>query len=111
MSYILDALKKSEAERYNTEPGESGHRVSFASTPGKHREIWPYLLAAGLLANAAVVAYLVWPEAGAGDDAVASGEVATVQGAQPEEEPTATPAAPEAPAEPGPPPVIGDDGR
>lgn len=89
MSYILDALKKSEAERSGTEPGKSGHRVSFVSAPGKKREIWPYLLALALTANAAVVAYLVWPESGPGNEALVSGEVATVQRPQPVEETTA----------------------
>ncbi len=98
MSYILDALKKSEAERANTDPGESGHRVSFASTPGKQREIWPYLLALALMANAAVVAYLVWPESHPGDEAMVSGEVATVQRPRPAEETTAR-TAPEPPAQ------------
>ncbi|XOZ32154.1 general secretion pathway protein GspB [Halomonadaceae bacterium KBTZ08] len=92
MSYILEALKKSEAERSGAEPGDSGHRVSFASAPGKQREIWPYLLALALTANAAVVAYLVWPESGPGNEALVSGEVATVQRPQPKEEATAKPA-------------------
>ena len=97
MSYILDALKKSEAERSNADQTGSGHRVSFASTPGKQREIWPYLLALALMANAAVVAYLAWPESAPGDGAAVPGEVATVQKPQPEEEATAA-TAPELPA-------------
>ncbi|WP_295717425.1 general secretion pathway protein GspB [uncultured Halovibrio sp.] len=89
MSYILDALKKSEAERSNTEPGEAGHRVSFASTPGKQRELWPYLLALALMANAAVVAYLVWPEYAPEDEAAVPEHVAPVQSPRPAEETTA----------------------
>ncbi|MFO7787868.1 MAG: general secretion pathway protein GspB [Halospina sp.] len=98
MSYILDALKKSEAERSNTDPGESGHRLSFASTPGKERGIWPYLLAVALMANAAVVAYLAWPDSGPGNDAEVPAEAAPVPSPQPEEATTAT-TAPEAPAQ------------
>ena len=100
MSYILDALKKSEAERSGTETGDSGHRVSFASAPRKQREIWPYLLVVALMANAAVVAYLVWPESGPGNEVAMPGDVAPVQPvqrAQPAGEATAT-TAPESPA-------------
>ena len=84
MSYILDALKKSEAERSNTDQHESGPRVSFGSTPGKQREIWPYLLAVALMANAAVVAYLAWPGSGPGKDAEVPAEAVPVPGSQPE---------------------------
>ncbi|MEQ6886734.1 general secretion pathway protein GspB [Salicola sp. Rm-C-2C1-2] len=96
MSYILDALKKSEAERSNTDPEVAGHRVSFASTPGKHREIWPYLLAVALMANAAVVAYLVWPDSDPGNEAEVAAEPVPVPSPQPEEETTAA-TAPEPP--------------
>ncbi|PAU82369.1 hypothetical protein CK501_04290 [Halovibrio salipaludis] len=98
MSYILDALKKSEAERSNTDPAESGHRVSFASTPGQQRELWPYLLALALMANAAVVGYLVWPESAPEDEAVVPEHVAPVQSPRPAEETTAK-TAPEPPGQ------------
>lgn len=64
MSYILEALKKSEAERSSTEQAELAHRVPFAATPRRQRAIWPYLLMLALMANALVIGYVVWPESG-----------------------------------------------
>lgn len=57
MSYILDALKKSEAERQQQQaPG-------FAATPGQSRTrstpVWIWLVAGLLLINAAVLAALL----------------------------------------------------
>lgn len=81
MSYILDALKKSEAERSNRDHPEFGHRVPFESAPRKQRELWPYLLVLALLANALVVVYVMWPESRSGEAAVAK-EPAPVQDQQ-----------------------------
>ena len=85
MSYILDALKKSEAERSNRDHREFAHRVPFESAPRKKREIWPYLLVVALLANALVVVYVMFPEAGPGEAAVVSGEPAVVERQDPVE--------------------------
>jgi len=66
MSYILDALKKSEAERSNRDHPEFAHRVPFEPALRKKREIWPYLLVLALLANALVVVYVMWPQPNTG---------------------------------------------
>ena len=79
MSYILDALKKSEAERSNRDHPEFAHRVPFEPALRKKREIWPYLLVLALLANALVVVYVMWPQPNTGDAAVVSGEPAVVE--------------------------------
>ena len=79
MSYILDALKKSEAERSNGDHPEFAHRVPFEPTPRKQREIWPYLLVLALVANALVIGYVVWPESNPENAVVVSGEPAPVQ--------------------------------
>lgn len=78
MSYILDALKKSEAERSNRDHAEFAHRVPFEAAPRRQREIWPYLLVLALIANALVVVYVMWPQSGA-DESAGSGETAVVQ--------------------------------
>lgn len=83
MSYILDALKKSEAERSNRDNPEFGHRVPFESAPRRQREIWPYLLVLALLANAVVIVYVMWPESTPGDVGVASQEPTPVQRQEP----------------------------
>lgn len=61
MSYILDALKKSEAERqqgkapgFNTVQPQLAHGV-------RRRRLWPMLLAAALLLNAAVLLLALRP--------------------------------------------------
>lgn len=97
MSYILDALKKSEAERANADPEVSDSRVSFASAPGRPREIWPYLLALALLANAAVIGYLVWPETSPVTEGVTSDKILPVEKPEPSQ-PAVREAEPESPA-------------
>ncbi|TDT44460.1 general secretion pathway protein B [Halospina denitrificans] len=94
MSYILDALKKSEAERSSLDRPEFAHRVPFESTPRKQREIWPYLLVLVLMANAFVIGYVMWPESAADEAANDSGQpAAVVQRQQSVERETASTAA------------------
>ncbi|OHE55619.1 MAG: hypothetical protein A2Z47_07440 [Thermodesulfovibrio sp. RBG_19FT_COMBO_42_12] len=58
MSYILDALKKSEKERQrSTAPDILTAQDALAQKP-KKRPLWPYLLLAALLLNAGVL--LLW---------------------------------------------------
>jgi general secretion pathway protein B len=61
MSYILDALRKSESERHQGKVPDLGRQLQLIHRPPKRR--WPVqaLLAAGLLLNAGVLAYVFWP--------------------------------------------------
>jgi len=67
MSYILDALRKSESERHQGKVPDLGRQLQLIHRPPKRH--WPVqvLLAAGLLLNAGVLAYVFWPSQ---DDAV-----------------------------------------
>lgn len=61
MSYILDALRKSEAERRQGKAPELGQQVQMVYRPKKKPlspVVWVVL---ALLLNAAVMAYLFWP--------------------------------------------------
>ncbi|MBU0485927.1 MAG: general secretion pathway protein GspB [Proteobacteria bacterium] len=61
MSYILDALKKSDQER---KQGEIPTLQTIQNQGGKstpRKKLWPYLVAAALLINAAVLAYWLRP--------------------------------------------------
>jgi len=62
MSYILDALRKSESERHQGKVPDLGRQLQLIHRPPKRR--WPVqaLLAAGLLLNAGVLAYVFWPD-------------------------------------------------
>lgn len=69
MSYILDALRKSESERHQGKVPDLGRQLQLIHRPPKRH--WPIqvLLAAGLLLNAGVLAYVFWPDQ---DDPVAN---------------------------------------
>jgi general secretion pathway protein B len=60
MSYILDALKKSDQERQQgTTPGL--HTPQAAPPPEKkRRSIWPYLIGAALLLNGSIFSVWLW---------------------------------------------------
>lgn len=61
MSYILDALRKSEAERRQGKAPDLGQQVQMVYRPKKKPlspVVWVVL---ALLLNAAVMAYLFWP--------------------------------------------------
>ena len=61
MSYILDALRKSETERHQGKVPDLGRQLQMIHLPAKRR--WPLqaLLVVGLLLNAGVLAYIFWP--------------------------------------------------
>lgn len=62
MSYILDALRKSESERRQGKVPDLGQQVQMVHTPRPARRLgvgaW---IAFALTANAAVMAYVFWP--------------------------------------------------
>lgn len=61
MSYILEALKKSDQERQRGQmPGLQTVQAPVAR-PQAGRRVWPYVLAAALLLNAAVLAWWLSP--------------------------------------------------
>ncbi len=61
MSYILDALKKSEAERQQGKAPGIGTVQSYKPNRGKRRRTWPYLLVIALAVNAGVVLMALRP--------------------------------------------------
>jgi general secretion pathway protein B len=61
MSYILDALRKSESERHQGKVPDLGRQLQLIHRPPKRHRPVQALLAAGLLLNAGVLAYLFWP--------------------------------------------------
>ncbi len=67
MSYILDALRKSESERHQGKVPDLGRQLQLIHRPPKRRLPVQAWLAAGLLLNAGVLAYVFWPDQ---DDAV-----------------------------------------
>lgn len=79
MSYILDALRKSENERHQGKVPDLGRQLQMIHRPAARR--WPLLalLVAGLLLNAGLLAYIFWPAQFvfglAGDEPVASADV------------------------------------
>jgi hypothetical protein len=58
MSYILDALRKSEQERARGRPPDLG---AGDSGPDPERRLWPWLCGAGILAAAALGVWLLLP--------------------------------------------------
>ncbi len=61
MSYILDALRKSEQERQRGTPPGLATTHAPLRTPKGGRPTWPWLLAVGLLANAGILAWWIEP--------------------------------------------------
>ncbi|MGF2734950.1 general secretion pathway protein GspB [Marinobacter sp. DUT-1] len=65
MSYILDALRKSETERRQGKVPDLGQQVQLIHRPKKKRSssaaVW---IALALLVNAAVLAVVFWPDQG-----------------------------------------------
>ncbi len=61
MSYILDALKKSEQERgHGNIPGVQTVHSSSLNYHGEKKAYWPYLLITAVLLNVAVVLYFIF---------------------------------------------------
>lgn len=108
MSYILDALRKSETERRQGQVPDLGQQVQLIHRPRK-RGVSPALwVALALVLNAAVLAWLFWPDQPAPAPLASAPEPAAqpVEPAPAEPEPMAPPAN-DAVAESGmePPPV------
>ena len=61
MSYILDALRKSESDRYQEKLPELGGAAPIWLRKKKKNAVWPWIIAIALLINAVVLAYLFWP--------------------------------------------------
>lgn len=57
MSYILDALKKSEKERRNKTAPDILSVQEAVENPSHRRSLWPYLLLAALFLNAGILAW------------------------------------------------------
>jgi general secretion pathway protein B len=60
MSYILDALRKSESERRQGRVPDLGHQVQFVHKPGKKRRSAGSWIAIGLVLNAVVIGLALW---------------------------------------------------
>lgn len=87
MSYILDALRKSESERRRGRVPDLGQQVQLIHKPKKKSVPVLAWVAIGLVLNAAILAWAFWPRA-------------TVDGAQQPAEPAAESTAPVAAPEP-----------
>lgn len=62
MSYILDALRKSESERHRGKVPDLGQSVQMIHRPRKHRRLPPVVwIVLALLVNAVVLAVVFWP--------------------------------------------------
>lgn len=61
MSYILDALRKSESDRYQEKLPELGGSAPIWLRKKKKNSVWPWVIVVALLLNAGVLAYLFWP--------------------------------------------------
>lgn len=60
MSYILDALRKSESERRQGRVPDLGHQVQFVHKPGRKRRSAGSWIAIGLVLNAVVIGLALW---------------------------------------------------
>lgn len=63
MSYILDALRKSETERRQGKVPNLGHQIQLIHRPKKKKTSPVAWLALALVINAGVLAVLFWPQA------------------------------------------------
>jgi general secretion pathway protein B len=61
MSYILDALRKSESERRQGRVPDLGQQVQLIRKPRKKSSALAMWIGAGLVLNAAVLAFVFWP--------------------------------------------------
>ena len=112
MSYILDALKRSERERRGQAPAKDPLLEGTAASPAPSRPLWPVLLGLALLANAGVLAgYLLLrepasppPPRAAAPSPPPAAQPPPRQAAPPETHKAPSPPPTEAPAEPPQPP-------
>ncbi len=103
MSYILEALKKADRQRHGVRVPSI--ETVHASAPARTRRLWPWVVAAALAGNAAVLAVIWWPTTGP-----------VVIASSPESSPSPTPpppvaAATERPVEPPPAPSAPAESR
>ena len=96
MSYILDALKKAERERHlaKVPTVNTVHRISW----DRGRPVWLWIVVAAVLANAAVLIWVLRPET--------AREKGTASTVGPAVSAPITPATPQAPAAPADRPVV-----
>lgn len=119
MSYILDALRKSETERRQGKIPDLGQQVQLIHRPKKRRMSPVVWVALALLVNAGVLAVVFWPEAetplpipakvaATSVPPIANSEVKSETEAQ---EPAVPEPEPEPAPMPGPEPLIADSVR
>jgi general secretion pathway protein B len=102
MSFILDAIAKSEQERRQQQAPDARSLAFPAAAPARSRRTAPYLLAGLLLLGSAILAtvwiqsprLLITPVGGSGGSAVPTAPEAAGQPQAPVESPDAQPAAP-----------------
>jgi general secretion pathway protein B len=114
MSFILDALKKSEAERRQGEIPRL-QNDPFSPAP-RRRPVWPFLLVLALLLNGVVVGWWLFAReeqhetiavaAGGPERVVASGQTASAEPVATKAEPATSPGVSAAPALPQEPEVV-----
>ncbi|MDX1552139.1 MAG: general secretion pathway protein GspB [Marinobacter sp.] len=110
MSYILDALRKSETERRQGRVPDLGQQVQMIHKPKKKSvPVLVWVVAIALVLNAVLLAWLFWPrlsETGAREPASASAEtvasVPQVKPAEPAPEPVKTASEPPFESSPAP---------
>jgi len=77
MSYILDALRKSESERHQGQVPHLGANPMLIHAGQRQQPLWPYILTGALLLNAAVVG--VWLYSNHGEPLSSESSVPVVQ--------------------------------
>ncbi len=83
MSYILDALRKSETERRQGQIPDLGQQVQLIHPPRSKKTPVSLWVAVGLVLNAVVVAVLFWPGSGLLGERSMAGGGADVVAAEP----------------------------
>ncbi len=96
MSYILDALRKSETERRQGKVPDLGHQVQLIHRP-KKKAISPIVwLALALVVNAGVLALVFWPEGSSQVQASEPESTVAVPASEPDPDPGLEPVASDA---------------
>ncbi|PSF04818.1 hypothetical protein C7H09_17455 [Marinobacter fuscus] len=91
MSYILDALRKSEAERRQGKAPDLGQQMQVVYRPKKKPVSAMLWVALALLVNAAVLAYVFWPGQNRVPEPVPYGNLDNPQSASSEAAPVSDP--------------------
>lgn len=94
MSYILEALKKSEKKRRDSHGSLSDLATREPQKPGqspRRRPLWPLLLGLALVVNAAIMLLLFWPESEQHSDTHSPPATESSAVAAPSLQPTAPP--------------------